>query len=90
MFYDVWKVKTWCTPIHKDGAVCELAAAFPDHAKASMTPTDYAHYRTVVLDFLDKLYGDNTPVEGFTPRCLKLVRTAMIKSSRFCRNVVNR
>jgi integrase len=68
----------------------ELTAAFLDHAKANINPTDYTHYRTVVLDFLDKLYGDNTPVENFTPRSLKLVRDEMIKSRRFCRNIINK
>ena len=70
--------------------VSELAAAFLDHAKANINPTDYAHYRTIVLDFLDKLYGDNTPVESFTPRCLKLIRDEMIRSRRFCRNIINK
>jgi len=70
--------------------VRELTAAFLDHAKANFTPTDYSFYRVIVLDFLDKLYGDETPVENFTPRCLKLVREDMVKSRRFCRNIVNR
>ena len=70
--------------------VRELAAEFLDYAKANTNSTDYAHYRTAVLDFLDKLYGDNTPVENFTPRSLKLVRDEMIKSRRFCRNIVNK
>ena len=71
-------------------SVRELAAAFLDYAKANTNPTDYAHYRVIVLDFLDKLYGDDTSVDNFTPRCLKLVRTEMMKSGRFCRNIVNR
>ena len=70
--------------------VRELAAAFLNYAKTSINPTDYAHYRTIVLDFLDKLYGDNTSVEKFTPRCLKLVRDEMIRSGRFCRNIINK
>ena len=70
--------------------VRELAAAFLDYAKASTNHTDYAHYRTIVLDFLDKLYGDTTPVEHFKPRSLKLVREEMIKSRRFCRNTINK
>ena len=70
--------------------VRELAAAFLDYSQSSINPTDYAHYRTVVLDFLDKLYGDDTPVEQFKPSCIKLVRQEMMKSRRFCRRIVNR
>jgi len=70
--------------------VRELAAAFLDYSQSSINPTDYAHYRTVVLDFLDKLYGDDTPVEQFKPSCLKLVRQEMMKSRRFCRNIINK
>ena len=70
--------------------VCELAAAFLEYAKAKTDHTDYAHYRVIILDFLDKLYGDHTPVENFKPRDLKLVRTEMAQSRRFCRRIVNR
>lgn len=73
----------------KHVTVCELAAAFLDHAK-TMNSTEYAHWRVVVLDFLVKLYGDDTPVENFKPSCLKLIRDEMIKSRRFCRRIVNR
>ena len=61
--------------------VRELAAAFLDYSQSSINPTDYAHYRTVVLDFLDKLYGDNTSVEHFKPRSLKLVRETLTRAS---------
>ena len=74
----------------KNVTVRELTAAFLDHAKATTDRTEYAHFRIVVLDFLDKLYGDNTPVEDFKPRCLKLVREEMVNSGRFCRRVINR
>ena len=57
-----------------------LAVAFLDHAKANFEYTEYSHYRIIVLDFLDKLYGDSTPADSFKPRCLKLVRTEMIQS----------
>jgi len=67
-----------------------LAAAFLDHAEANFDYTEYSHYRIIVLDFLDKLYGDSISVDSFKPRCLKLVRTEMIQSHRFCRRVVNR
>jgi integrase len=55
-----------------------------------MNPTDYDHYRTVVLDFLNKFYGDKFPVDDFKPRCLKLVREEMVKSRRFCRKTINK
>jgi integrase len=42
------------------------------------------------MDFLDKMYGDNYPVDDFKPRCLKLVREEMIKSRRFCRKTINK
>jgi len=70
-------------------SVRELAVAFLDHAKASPDRTEFGHYRVIVLDFLDKLYGDDTPVEDFKPRCLKLVREQMVQSRRFCRKIIN-
>ena len=70
--------------------VRELTAAFLDYAKAKFDRTEYAHCRIIVLDFLEKLYGDNFPVDDFKPKCLKLVREDMIKSRRFCRRIVNR
>ncbi|MCL2120596.1 MAG: site-specific integrase [Planctomycetaceae bacterium] len=70
--------------------VRELTAAFLDHASANLDPTSYSFYRVIILDFLDNLYGDETPVEEFTPRCLKLVRDEFVRSCRFCRNIVNR
>ncbi|MDR0327357.1 MAG: site-specific integrase [Planctomycetaceae bacterium] len=73
-----------------DVTVPELTAAYLDYAKANTDPTIYGIYRTIVLDFLDKLYGDNTSVNDFKPSCLKLVRESMVQSRRFCRNTVNR
>ena len=70
--------------------VKELAAAFLDHAKTNMDATIYGRFRIIVLEFLMKLYGDNTPVDSFTPRSLKLVREEMVNSSRFCRDTINR
>jgi len=71
-----------------DVAVSELSAAFLDHVKATADPKSYAHYRVVILEFLDKLYGDDTPVDDFKPSCLKLVREEMIRSRRFCRKII--
>ena len=74
----------------KNITVCELTAAFLNYAKVNKEPDDYAVFRSIVLDFLDKLYGDNIPTEDFKPSCLKIVRAEMIQSRRFCRNIVNR
>ena len=74
----------------KHVTVSDLAAAFLDHAETSTDPITYIIYRTIVLDFLEKLYGDDIPVDEFKPSCLKLVREQMVKSRRFCRNTVNR
>jgi len=69
--------------------VRELTAAFLEYARANADPISYGHSRIVVLDFLDKLYGDNTPVDSFKPSCLTLVRREMIQSGRFCRRTIN-
>jgi hypothetical protein len=79
----------------KDVTVKELAAAFLDHAKATLKKPNYTHHRVVVLDFLNKFYGDNTLVNDFKPSCLKLVRQELINAlnkrgkPRFCRGMVN-
>jgi len=78
------------TKEEKNVTVPELTAAFLDHAEQTLDSTGYSFYRVIVLDFLDKLYGDGTAVDEFTPRCLKLVREEMIRSRRFCRNILNR
>ena len=70
--------------------VKELAVAFLDHTKATQDIADYKHCRTAVVDFLLKLYGDDTPADAFKPSCLKLVREEMIRSRRFCRNTINK
>ena len=73
-----------------DIAVSELAAAFLDHTKATADSKDYSHCRIVLLEFLDRLYGDGTAADEFKPSSLKLVRDEMIRSRRFCRRTVNR
>jgi len=51
-----------------DTTVQELVVAFLDHAKATLKPTNYAHYRVVLMDFLIELYGDDkTTADSFTP-----------------------
>ena len=67
----------------------ELTAAFLDDAKVNTDPITYGHCRVVILDFLDKLYGDNTHAYHFKPSCLALVQKEMIKSGRYCRRTVN-
>ena len=71
-----------------DTTVRELCAAFLEHVEVTLASVNYTHYRIVVLDFLKKLYGD-IPADNFKPSCLKLVRTEMIRSGRFCRNHIN-
>ena len=81
---------SFCPPTgEKDVTVKELAAAFLDHAKATLKKPNYTHHRIAVLDFLLKLYGDGTLVGDFKPSCLKLVRENMIQSRRLCRNMIN-
>jgi len=70
--------------------VHELTAAFLDHAQINFDATSYSFHRVIILDFLDKLYGNDTPVEEFTSCCLKLVRDEIVRSRRFYRNIVNR
>jgi integrase len=69
--------------------VRELTAAFLDDAKVNTDPISYGHCRVVILDFLDKLYGDKTLVDSFKPSSLTLVQKEMIKSGRYCRRTVN-
>jgi len=82
-------------PRGEDITVRELAAAFLDHAKATLKKPNYTHHRIVVLDFLNKFYGDNILVNDFKPSCLKLVRQELINARnkrgkpRFCRGMVN-
>ena len=68
----------------------ELAVAFLDQVKPTQDNATFGHYRTLIGDFLLKLYGDDTAVDDFKPRCLKLVRAEMIQSQRFCRNMINK
>jgi integrase len=74
----------------REVTVSELTVEFLDHAKTHYDTTTYDFYRIIVFDFLNKLYGDNFPVDDFKPSCLKLVRDAMVNTGRFCRRTVNR
>jgi integrase len=79
----------------KEVTVKELAAAFLDHAETTLKKPNYTHHRVVVLEFLNRFYGDNTLVNDFKPSCLKLVRQELIIAlnkrgkPRFCRGMVN-
>ena len=46
----------------------ELAAAFLDYAKVTQGDADYKHCRAAIVEFLLKLYGDDTPADSFKPR----------------------
>ena len=76
--------------------VRELATAYLDYAKETIDVADYKQCRIIVIDFLLKLYGDDTPVDSFKPSCLKLVRQELINAldqrgkPRFCRNTINK
>ena len=69
----------------KNFTICELTAAFLDNLKANADSASYSFYRGIILDFLDKLFGDGTLVDDFTPRRLKTVREEMLKSQRYYR-----
>ena len=72
-----------------DTTIGLLVVNYLSHVEGTMHKKDFGHIRTAVFDFLLKLYSDNTPVDSFTPKSLKLVRTSMIQSHRFCRRVIN-
>jgi len=66
----------------------QLAFSFLDHVEGTITPTSFGHFRTAIRDLL-KLYGDDTQVGDFTPRCLKLYRNELIDSRWLCRTTIN-
>jgi len=70
-------------------ALEELAAGYLAYSKERQRD-DYPIVKMVVDDFLLAFYGDGHLVDSFTPKCLKNVREAMIKSQRFCRQTINR
>ena len=70
--------------------VSDLAAAFLDHVQPTLDDSTYGQYRVLIGDFLLKLFGKDTAVDDFKPRSLKLVRSEMIQSKRFCRNTINK
>ena len=72
----------------------ELCAGYIVHIKGNIHPSNYAHYKTIVFDFLLPMYED-FHVDAFTPKCLKNVRQAMINArnasgrNRLCRKQIN-
>jgi len=72
-----------------DATIEFLVAHYQPHVEGALKPNEFWNVRTACMDFLLKLYPDTFPVDSFTPKCLKLVRTSMVQSRRFCRKVIN-
>ena len=68
--------------------VKELVISFLDHVEGTIAKENYGHHRSAIKVLL-KIYGDNTPVNNFTPSCLKLFRQELINSKRLCRKMIN-
>jgi len=77
-------------PEGESATVLDLVAAFLEHAKHTLDVSTYKHYLTLAGDFLLKLYGADTTVDDFKPRCLKLLRSELVASKRFSRNTINK
>jgi predicted DNA-binding transcriptional regulator AlpA len=73
----------------KHVTISELTAAFLEDAEVNSDPVSYGHCRVVILDFLDRFFGDGFSVDSFKPSCLALVQKEMIQSGRYCRRTVN-
>ena len=68
--------------------VKELVLSFLEHVQGTITPQSFGHNRSAIRALLE-LYGDDTLVGDFTPKCLKLFRQEIINSKRLCRNMIN-
>ena len=75
-------------PAGESCSITELVAAFLDFSIATHNKPNYTHYRILLGDFLDPLYGDKA-VNEFKTFDLHNLRTALIKSGRFCRKQIN-
>jgi len=74
---------------NRGGLVSELVALYLDHVKASnVHHTHYSHCHVLLTDFVLPYYGE-VFADEFGPKCLKFVRKQMVKSKRFCRNLIN-
>ena len=71
-----------------DATIGDLVAAYLPQVEGTLKPNEFWNVRTACMDFLIPLYADYA-VDSFTPKCLKLVRTSMVQSERFCRKVIN-
>jgi hypothetical protein len=65
-----------------------LATEYLPEAEEKLKPNEFWNVRTACMDFLIPLYA-NYLVDNFTPKCLKMTRTAMVQSGRFSRKVIN-
>ena len=66
----------------------EVAAAYLDYAEKRFGKTEYDHYRTA-LSFALETYGDR-PVDAFSYQNLRTVQSEMVRSERFCRDMINK
>ena len=73
----------------KNVTLNDVAAAFLDYAEKRFNGNShYECYRTA-LEFALDLYG-HLLVDEFSPMKLKTVREEIVRSKRFCRNIINR
>jgi len=72
----------------RDITLDEVAAAYLVYAKSRFGKTDYVHYRTA-LSFAVEVYGDQ-PADAFSYQNLRTVRSEMVRSGRFCRDMINK
>jgi len=74
---------------NSDATVEQLAGLYLAYAEARLR-SDFSNVKTIIMDFLLPLFGGEYPVESFTPKCLKMVRSAMVQSGRFSRKTINK
>ena len=72
----------------RDITLDEVAAACLEYANRRFEKTEYEHYRTA-LSFAVEIYGDQ-PMDAFSYQNLRTVRNEMIRSGRFCRDMINK
>jgi hypothetical protein len=69
-------------------SLAEVAAAYLDYASRRFGKTEYGHYRTA-LSFAVEIYGKQS-ADAFSYQNLRTVRTEMVRSERFCRDMINK
>ena len=72
----------------RDITLDEVAAAYLEYAGRRFGKTEYGHYRTA-LSFAVEIYGDQ-PADAFSYQNMRIVRNEMIRSGRFCRDMINK